>query len=207
MVDFKELSNLQIDALKEIGNIGAGNAATALAQMINTKIDMNVPQINILAFGDVPELVGGADNYAVGIYLNVSGKAATNILFLMEVEKACFLVDMLMGRSPGSTRPENLSELDISAMMEVGNIISATYLNALSMFTQLSFTPSVPALAIDMAGAILGVILAEYGQVGDSVLLLDTLFKKDDQDVVGHFFLLPEPGALDTILSALGVNF
>lgn len=206
-MDFKELSNLQIDALKEIGNIGAGNAATALAQMINTKVDMNVPQISILAFGDVPELVGGADNYAVGIYLNVSGKAATNILFLMEVDKACFLVDMLMGRSAGSTRPDSLSELEISAMMEVGNIISATYLNALSMFTQLSFVPSVPALAIDMAGAILGVILAEYGQVGDSVLLLDTLFKKDDQDVVGHFFLLPEPGALDTILSALGVSF
>lgn len=206
-MDFKELSNLQIDALKEIGNIGAGNAATALAQMINTKVDMNVPQISILAFGDVPELVGGADNYAVGIYLNVTGKAATNILFLMEVDKACFLVDMLMGRSAGSTRPDSLSELEISAMMEVGNIISATYLNALSMFTQLSFVPSVPALAIDMAGAILGVILAEYGQVGDSVLLLDTLFKKDDQDVVGHFFLLPEPGALDTILSALGVSF
>lgn len=206
-MDFKELSNLQIDALKEIGNIGAGNAATALAQMINTKIDMNVPQISILPFSEVPELVGGADHHAVGIYLNVAGKAATNILFLMEADKACYLVDMLMGRNQGSTQPENLSELEISAMMEVGNIISATYLNALAMFTQLAFVPSVPALAIDMAGAILGVILAEYGQMGDTVLLLDTLFKKDDQDVVGHFFLLPEPGALDIILSALGVSF
>lgn len=206
MEDFSQLSNLQIDALKEIGNIGAGNAATALAQMVNSKIDMNVPQIAILPFNDVPELIGGADVHSAGIYLNVSGAAPTSILFLLTIDKACLLVDMLMARPVGTTNPENLSEMDISAMMEVGNIVSATYLNALSMFTQLNFTPSVPALGIDMAGAILGAILAQYGEVGDHVLLLDTLFKKEDQDVVGHFFLLPEPGSLDTILSALGVS-
>lgn len=206
MDDFSQLSNIQIDALREIGNIGAGNAATALAQMVNSKIDMNVPQIAILPFNDVPELIGGADVYSVGIYLNISGSAPTNILFLLPVDKACLLVDMLMSRHPGTTSADNLTDMDISAMMEVGNIVSATYLNALSMFTQLNFVPSVPALGIDMAGAILGAILAQFGEVGDHVLLLDTLFKKDDQDVVGHFFLLPEPGALDTILSALGVN-
>lgn len=207
MKDFSELSSLQIDALKEIGNIGAGNAATALAQMINSKIDMNVPQIAVLPFSEVPDLIGGPDVHAVGIYLNVTGKAPTNILFLLTVDKACFLLDMLMGRSPGTTDPNNLSELDCSAMMEVGNIIAATYLNALSMFTQMSFTPSVPALGIDMAGAILGAILAQYGEIGDHVLLLDTQFNKGDRDVVGHFFLLPEPGSLDTILTALGVSF
>ncbi len=206
MEDLTQLSSMQIDALKEIGNIGAGNAATALAQMVNSKIDMNVPQIAILPFDEVPELIGGADVHSVGIYLNISGSAPTNILFMLPVEKACLLVDMLMGRSPGTTSPENLSDLDISAMMEVGNIVSATYLNALSMFTNLNFIPSVPALGVDMAGAIVGAILAQYGQVGDHVLLLDTLFKKDDQDVVGHFFLLPEPGSLDIILSALGVT-
>ena len=113
---------------------------------------------------------------------------------------------MFDGQAGRHNQSGKLSEMDISAMMEVGNIVSATYLNALSMFTQLNFTPSVPALGIDMAGAILGAILAQYGEVGDHVLLLDTLFKKEDQDVVGHFFLLPEPGSLDTILSALGVS-
>lgn len=206
MEDFSQLSNLQIDALKEIGNIGAGNAATALAQMINSKIDMKVPQISILPFDQVPELIGGPGVHAVGIYLNVSGVAPASILFLMMVEKACILLDMLMGRTPGTTKAINLNDMDASAMMEVGNIIAATYLNALSMFTKLSFTPSVPALGIDMAGAILGAILAQFGQIGDHVLLLDTQFTKDDLDVVGHFFLLPEPGSLNTILSALGVS-
>jgi chemotaxis protein CheC len=97
--------------------------------------------------------------------------------------------------------------MEISAMMEVGNIISASYLNALSMFTQIMFVPSVPALGVDMAGAILNAILAQFGQIADHVLVLETSFKKDEQDVVGNFFLLPEPDSLNKLLSALGVSF
>jgi len=91
--------------------------------------------------------------------------------------------------------------------MELGNILSATYLNAMSMFTQLTFIPSVPALGVDMAGAILNAILAQFGEIADHVLLLETDFTKDEDEVVGHFFLLPEPGSLQTILTALGVSF
>lgn len=204
---FEELSNLQVDALKEIGNIGAGNAATALAQMTNTKIDMNVPQVSILEFGKVPELIGGADTYVVGIYLTVTGSAPASILFILPVEQACRLVDMMMGLPPGHTVPQQMSEMEYSAMMELGNIISATYLNALAMFTQLTLVPSVPALGMDMAGALLNAILAQFGEVADHVLVLETQFKKGDEDVVGHFFMLPEPGSLNTILTALGVSF
>lgn len=205
--NFNELSSIQLDALKEIGNIGAGNAATALAQMVHAKIDMDVPQVSILPFEDVADLIGGAESHVVGIYLNVSGSAPLNILFILPIANACLLVDMLIGKELYSTNPEELSDMDISAMMELGNIISATYLNSLAMFTQLSFSPSVPALGMDMAGAILDAILAQFGQVADHVLLLETQFKKEDVDVVGHFFLLPEPESLSVILSALGVNF
>lgn len=204
---YQELSNLQVDALKEIGNIGAGNAATALAQMTNTKIDMNVPQVSILEFNMVPELMGGADTYVVGIYLTVTGSAPGSILFILPVEQACRLVDMMMGQPPGHTDPQQMSELEYSAMMELGNIISATYLNALAMFTQLTLMPSVPALGMDMAGALLDAVLAQFGEVADHVLVLETQFKKDEEDVVGYFFLLPEPGSLNTILTALGVSF
>ena len=144
--NFNELTSIQLDALKEIGNIGAGNAATALAQMVNSKIDMDVPRVSILPFEDVADLIGGAEKYVVGIYLNVSGSAPLSILFILPIDKACLLADMLIGKELYSTNPEELSDMDISAMMELGNIISATYLNSLAMFTQLSFSPSVPAL-------------------------------------------------------------
>lgn len=205
--DYSNLSGLQLDALKEIGNIGAGNAATALAQMVQAKIDMTVPKVKILPFDEVPEMIGGADIHVVGIYFNVQGHAPSNILFILTVDKACLLIDMLLGRPSGQTTIENLDELEMSAMMELGNILSATYLNSLAMFTNLKFVPSVPALGIDMAGAVLDAILAQFGEVADHVLVLETEFTKDDQDVVGHFFLLPEPGSLDIILTALGVNF
>lgn len=204
MKDFGELSGLQLDALREIGNIGAGNAATALAQMVNAKIEMTVPRVSILSLADVPELLGGADSHVVGIYLRVQGSIGANILFVLPIDNARLLVDMLMAAPSGSTR--DFSEIELSALQEVGNIVAATYLNAMVMFTQLKMVPSVPASGIDMAGAILDAILAQFGEVGDYVLVLETKFRKDRQDVVGQFFLLPEPGSLDTILSALGVS-
>ncbi len=206
MVYIGDLSNMQLDALQEIGNIGAGNAATALAQLINSKIEMNVPRVKILPFDTVPDLVGGADRHIIGVYLNVGGSVSSNILFMLPIEQAVVLVDLLMGKGIGETRPDNLGDLELSAMREMGNIIAATYLNALSVFTRLTLVPSVPALAMDMAGSVLDAILAKFGEVADHVLLLETCFKKDDHNVVGHFFMLPEPEALDTILSALGVN-
>ncbi len=202
--DFGQLSGLQLDALREVGNIGAGNAATALAQMINARIEMTVPRVTILPLGDVPDLTGGADRFVVGVYLGVTGSARASILFVLPVENALRLVDMLMARNPGETT--SFDEIEVSALQEVGNIIASTYLNALAMFTGLTFMPSVPALGMDMAGAILNAVLAQFGAVGDYVLLLETEFRKEGEDVVGHFFVLPEPGALELILSALGVS-
>lgn len=204
--DFSDLSRMQIDALKEISNIGAGNAATALAQMVGSKIDMKVPQINIVPFNDVSDILGGADTHVVGIFLSVSGDAPCSLLFILPVAKACLLSDMLLGGQKNNCTEELFNEMEISAMMELGNILAATYLNALVMFTELSFIPSVPAIGIDMAGAIIDAILAQYGEIGDHVLLLETEFIKDNQEVVGNFFLLPEPGSLNSIMSALGVN-
>jgi len=205
--DFAELSGIQLDALGEIGNIGAGNAATALAQLVQTKIDMNVPEVNIMPFDDVAGLVGGADTPVVGLYFSVSGAISASIIFMLPVAKAYTLVDMLLGRKMGETEAGQVGELENSALMEVGNIVSSTYLNALSHFTKLTMLTSVPALAQDMAGAILNGILAQVGSAVDNVLVLKTMFTKEKQDVVGHFLLLPESESLKTILSALGVNF
>jgi len=198
------LTSLQLDALREIGNVGAGNAATALSQIINRRINMTVPQVAILPLGEVPEVVGGPETMVAGVYLRVFGPAPGSILFLLPSDSAYMLADMLMGRPTGTTTM--LSAMDESALMEIGNILANAFLNALSHFTQLTLLPSIPALAVDMAGAILSVILIQLGQLGDHALVIETEFKSAGDDVRGHFFLIPDPGSLNIILTAIGVK-
>jgi len=198
------LSLIQLDALKEIGNVGAGNSATALSQLINRKIDMTVPQIAIMPLGDVPDVVGGPEAMVVGVFLRVYGPAPSSILFLLPRESAFSLVDMLMGREQGYTT--SLDSMDESALMEIGNILAGAYLNALSHFTKLTLLPSIPALAMDMAGAILNVVLVQLGEMGDHALVIETEFATENDGVKGHFFLIPDPGSLNTILAAIGVK-
>ena len=202
--DILNLSGMQLDALREIGNVGAGNSATALSQIIQRKIDMSVPQVSILPLADVPDVVGGPDVMVAGVYLRVFGPAPGSILFLLPRESAFALVDMLMGREYGHT--ETLAAMDESALMEIGNILAGAYLNALSFFTNLTLLPSIPALAMDMAGAILSVILIQLGQMGDHALVIETEFSSEVEGVKGHFFLIPDPGSLSIILSAIGVK-
>lgn len=202
--DILKLSALQLDALREIGNVGAGNSATALSQIIDRKIDMTVPQVAIMPLGDVPDVVGGPDAMVVGVFLRVYGLAPSSILFLLPRDSAFYLVDMLMGRNQGYTT--TLSSMDESALMEIGNILAGAYLNALSHFTNLTLLPSIPALAMDMAGAILSVVLIQLGQMGDHALVIETEFTTEADGVKGHFFLIPDPGSLNTILTAIGVK-
>lgn len=202
--DILELSPVQLDALREIGNVGAGNSATALSQIINHRIDMNVPQVSIVPITDVPDLVGGPDVMVAGVFLRVYGAAPSNILFLLPQESAFYLVDMILGKPHGETK--TLDFMDESALMEIGNILAGAYLNALFNLTKLSLLPSIPALAMDMAGAILSVVLIQLGQMGDHALVIETEFQADEDGIKGHFFLVPDPGSLDTILTAVGVG-
>ncbi len=202
--DILELSPVQLDALREIGNVGAGNSATALSQIINHRIDMNVPQVSIVPITEVPDLVGGPDVMVAGVFLRVYGAAPSNILFLLPQESAFYLVDMILGKPHGETK--TLDFMDESALMEIGNILAGAYLNALFNLTKLSLLPSIPALAMDMAGAILSVVLIQLGQMGDHALVIETEFQADEDGIKGHFFLVPDPGSLDTILTAVGVG-
>ena len=204
MIDEFDLTPAQLDAMREIGNIGAGNSATALSQIVNKKIDMNVPRVSIIPIEDVPDLVGGPDALIVAVFLRVYGKAPANILFLMPKKNAFFLADDLMGRPHGTT--QELDEMSVSAIKEVGNILSGSYLNAFSHFTGISMLPSIPSLAMDMAGAILNVVLIQLGQMGDRAMVIETNFLAEDDSINGHFFLVPDPGSLGTIVKAVGVE-
>lgn len=199
-----DLNNLQIDVLREIGNIGAGNAATALAKMLNRKVDMDVPRVKIMEFKDVSETLGSAESIVAGILLKVEGDLTGNIMFILQLKDATLLVDMLMGRQ--TVEFHEFSELEISALKEIGNILAGSYLSALSTLTNLKIKPSVPDMAIDMAGAILSVPAIEFGKVGDTVLYIETEFSDGDEKVVGDFFLVPDVETYDILLKALGVT-
>ena len=202
--DLTALSDMQLDVLQEIGNVGAGNSATALSRLIQHRIEMNVPQVALVPIEDVPEFVGGPELVVVGIFLRVYGKAPSNILLLIPRDSAFALADTMCGREVGTTTKE-LSPMDESALMEVGNILAGSYLNAFYSFTGISMLPSVPALAVDMAGAILNVVLVQLGEMGDHALLIETNFVADDRSIKGHFFLVPDPGSLSSIMNAVGV--
>lgn len=200
-LDLETMSQEYYDVLKELGNIGAGNATTALAQMLQCKVDMSVPQVRLLEFQDVATLMGGEEQIMAGIYLGVDGDITGSIMFLLEKDSARHLVSKLMGMN---LEGEEFSEMEISALQEVGNIITGSYLNSLSSLTGLRIYPTIPSLAIDMAGAILSVPAIEFGTLGDKILLIQTQFF-DEIQLDGYFILIPDLESYGKILSSLGI--
>lgn len=204
-----QLTHEYFDVLKELGNIGAGNATTALAELINCKVDMMVPQVRMLEFSELGEMLGGEEQILVGIYLQVEGDIDGSMMFTLPQESGLHLVNKLMAGMLGvPERPieeMEFGEMEVSAMKEVGNIITGAYLNALSSITNLCIYPSPPQLSIDYAGALLSVPAAEFGILGDNILLIQTKFS-DDIDLDGYFILIPDMESYEKILHALGVR-
>ncbi|MCR5651921.1 MAG: chemotaxis protein CheC [Lachnospiraceae bacterium] len=198
-LDLNNVEGVYYDVLKEIGNIGAGNAATALASMLSQKVDMKVPRVELLDFKELGEAMGGEEQIMAGIYLRIEGDLQGSIMFLLEEKSAYTLVGKLM-----CTQVTELDEMAQSALKEIGNIITGSYLNSLSTLTNLTISESVPDLAVDMAGAILSVPAIEFGMVGDKMLLIQTAFT-DDEEINGFFILVPDLPSYSKLLRALGV--
>lgn len=201
----ERLNDIQLDVLKEIGNIGAGNAATAMAQLLNKKIDMNVPKVNILPIEGIPQEFGNLEDLVAAIYMRLSGKITGNILFIMEESDALKLLNILTGQTTESI--SQLNEMQQSAMLEIGNIITGSYLSALSDFVKLPMLTSVPAISIDMLGAVLSTPLIEMYYQGDTALLIETKFLDSEDHLKGYFILIPDPQSIQTVFESLGVNF
>ncbi|HEX2952786.1 MAG TPA: chemotaxis protein CheC [Bacillota bacterium] len=200
----QELNELQLDALREVGNIGAGHAATVLSQMLNQRVEMTVPRISILPLGEVCENIGGSELPMVGVFMRVFGDAPSNLLYLYPREGALTLADMIIGRPK---RPSIvLGEIEGSALKEIANILTGAYIYALSAFTNLNMITSVPGLAFDMAGAILNSVLSTFGNESDYALVIETQLQVEDVNASGHFFLVPDPDSLSRLLEALGVR-
>jgi chemotaxis protein CheC len=201
---FRELNNVQLDALKEISNIGMGHAATALSQMIGQTVTLRVPHVTVTEISQVPEHLGGAEKLMVGITLQILGDARGSIMLLFPQESAHRLLCSLLGYQ-GKTLI--MDEIAVSALKEVGNILASAYLSALGNLLNKTLIPSVPLLAYDMAGAVVDYVLIELSQSSDLALMVETDFAGEPGQnlaIKGHFFLLPDPTTLDIFLSEVG---
>lgn len=206
MQDQKNVDGMDWDVLTEIANIGAGNAVTALSQMISNKIDMHVPKVNMLTFSELSEILGGPETLVAGIMVSLEDDIDGYMLFMLENESAHHLVSQIMGHPPMEEIPETFSEIEQSALMEIGNIITGAYLNSISKMTELNIKTSIPHIAIDMAGAILSVPAIEFGKLGDKALLIESRFRDMDIDISGYFIMIPTMESYHAILKALGIG-
>ena len=204
---FDNVNSMYFDVLKELGNIGAGNATTAIATMLNLTIDMKVPKVELKAVEDLGSAICPEEETIVGIFLEVQNDISGSMMFLLKLDSAHYLVDRLMGgMGTAESQTGEFSEMELSAMKEIGNIIAGSYLSALSTMTNMVITPSVPYIAVDMAAAILSVPAIQFGQFGDNALLIETEFG-DDVMMEGYFILLPDEDSYDKILDSLGISF
>ena len=201
-LSLEKVSESYFEVLKEIGNIGAGNAMTALSQILQCKVDMKVPQVRLLDFSEVGALMGGEEQIMVGVFLGVEGDITGSMMFLVEKNSAKHLINKLMMGM--ITEGEEFTEMELSAMQEVGNIITGAYLNSLSTLTNLKIFPTPPSLTVDMAGAILSVPAIQFGILGDKILLIQSQFY-DEVEIDGYFILIPDLESYSKILSSLGI--
>ncbi len=190
-----------MDALKEMGNIGAGNAATALSQMLGSAVSITVPAVRIVPVEKVADLLGGPEAVVAAVYMKVFGDCASKILVLLSEASIYPLLNLLLRQVQAV--PEGLAPREQSALKELGNILGGAYLNALSKFLGLQFILSVPALAVDMMSCVTTEMAVEVAEKNRYAIFIETRFSGSGEPITGYFFMIPEPGALDTLLDAL----
>lgn len=202
--NYSELNDMHMDVLKEIGNIGAGNAATALSTMLAQKVDMSVPKVRLLDFNEIAQMLGGPEVQVVGILIDLSQDVHGMIMFILEQKFAHLVLNLLMGRQIADF--SELNEMDFSAIQEIGNILSASYVNSIAELTGLDIFVSTPSVAVDMAGALLSVPAIQFAELGDKVLFIEESFLGDTESIASHMILIPEMDSLKLILERLGIT-
>jgi chemotaxis protein CheC len=197
-----------LDVFKEIGNIGAGHAASALAGLLDRRITMSVPEASVVPFSEIVNVLDGPETLVVGVLIDVSGDLNGYILLLLGMNDAMAMVSQALGDDMRDTTDPDfaLNELEQDTILEIGNILVGSFLSAITSFSGLSAIPTVPQLAIDMLGAIISVATIQYGEIGDSVLFLNTQFNDLAGDINGHFFLIPDYNSYKILLNALGLE-
>lgn len=204
MLNLNQLNEMHLDVLKEIGNIGAGNAATSLSQMLNTAVDMTVPTVRILDINDAATALGGPENAVVGILTKLYGDIEGIMMFIIEQDFAKTALHALLGEE--TIRYDKLSEIELSAISEIGNIMISAYTGSISTLSMLNIKTSVPAVTVDMVGAILSVPAIEMSSVSDKIIFIQDDFLSQKNDVSANMLLVPSMESLSKLMKQLGID-
>lgn len=204
MKTYDSLNDTQKDVLKEIGNIGGGNAATALSSILTGRVDMSVPKLRIVGVNEIAAVLGGPEKEVVGILVPMEHEVKGMLLFLLDKEFTHLLLSTLLGKKIESF--ENINELDMSALKEIGNILAGSYINAICTLAGLDITLLPPDIAIDMVGAILNYPAEKFGAMGDKVLYIEENFFSGEESIKSHLLIMPEMDSLDIMFTRLGVD-
>ena len=192
-----QYSDLQLDALRELANVGSGTASTALSSMLGRSVDITVPSAFVLPMAEAVDSIGNPEDDVTGIVLGVFGDMEATVLLLVNPNHAALLCGML--GVPAD------SEFGESALMEIGNIVGSSYINALAMMTGMEIEPTPPGLATDMLAAIVESVLAQRATGGDVALLLDSDMVVEGEDCSVSFLLVPDQGGVEQMLAGLGL--
>lgn len=196
---YEQLNELHFDILREIGNIGAGNSATALSQMIGMRVDMTLPSVKIVDINQAAMMLGGPENVVIGILSKLGGEIRGTMMFIIELDFAKYLLKFFMGQEVDECT--HLTDIQLSAISEIGNIMIASYINSISTLSNLNVSTSVPAIAIDMVGSLLNFPAATTGEITDEMIFIEGGFSTDDNEMTSKILLLPVIGSLNKILN------
>lgn len=201
---YDALNDIHIDVLREIGNIGSGNAASALASMLARQVSISVPIVRILDYEQVVEELGGPEQMIVGLLLSLEGDVKGMIMFLLHQNFANMTLSALMGADV----PEDaeMDEMAYSAIQEVANIMAASFVNAISEMTGLTINITVPSMCVDMLGAILSVPAIHYANISDKIVFIQDEFSSQDLHAPNHVLLIPDVESLGKIMTNLGIE-
>jgi chemotaxis protein CheC len=206
MEDVRDLKESQLDAIREVANIGAGHAATALSGMTNRTIMITVPRVYVRPLEEACDLVGAPDAVVAAVLMHMMGDLTGRAMVLFPQRAAHTLCDFLFRRPVGGTTA--LADMEQSGLKEAGNILASAYLNALSDFMGMMLVPSVPSLVIDLSGAVLTSAQLNFGHDRDYAFCVETAFRVEgsSEPLGGHFLLLPDLSSLRSIFDAIRVS-
>jgi chemotaxis protein CheC len=202
-MDPRRLSELQIDALAEVGNIGGGHAATALSQLVGAPVSIGVPDARLLPVNEVPGVFGGPENLVGAVYSRLLGDISGGLLFIALRKDVLALADLLRSRQVGSTK--SLGADEEALVLHAAAVLQSAYVAAIARLTELSVLPSPAQFAFDMMGAILEAVTASIGMKADTAILISARFETEEAAVDFALFFLPDPDSLDVLLGRLGI--
>lgn len=207
MKRYSELNENARDILAELGNIGTGNAVTSLSQMLNRTIEMERPDVRILEFNEVPEVLGGAEEVRFSVLLELNGEISGMFMFLISSEFMQVMLEELLGEDVPDLKALPPDSMEWSAVGEIGNIMCCSYLNALTKMMDVSVGVSVPRTCVDMIGAILSVPMIHFAGSNDELLLIENQYHFGDTSVISHVLFLPEMDSLEHMFQILGEEY